>query len=54
MSPTADWPGLVAEEAGDDAVLDDAAHAVDDRELVAEEDVADAGAHDHDQRARLP
>ena len=38
--------GLVAEVARDDPVLDDAAHALDRRALVAEHDVADARAHD--------
>ena len=48
--------GLEPEEAREDAVLDDAAHALDGRLLVAEEDVADARAHDQrpSSRARSP
>ena len=45
--------GFVADQARDDTVLDRTAHALDERELVAEEDVAVARPHDHDHRAGL-
>ena len=45
-------PRLVAEVAGHDAVLDDAAHALDLDELVAEQQMAVARAHDHGERPR--
>ena len=43
-------PGLVAEEARDDPVLDHAAHALGEREPVAEHELAGARAHHRDHR----
>ena len=43
---------LVSEIARHDAVFDDAAHAFDAHELVAEEEVPVARPHDHHERAR--
>ena len=45
--------GLVAVEAGDDAAVDDAAHAGDLGEVVAVHDVACRGAHDREHLAGL-
>ena len=45
--------GLEAEHAGQDAVLDDAAHALDRRGTVADDEVADARAHDRHHAAGL-
>ena len=46
-------PGLVAEEAGDDAILDHAAHAGNDVLGLAQHHVAGGGAHDHHHAADL-
>ena len=53
MSPTAALPGLVAEQARDDAAVDDPAHARHLGQPRAVDHVAGRGAHDRDHLARL-
>ena len=53
MVADARLPGFVAEQAGDDPVLDVAAHAGDRVLAVGQDDVAGRRAHDHDHPARL-